>query len=61
MGIANPIAQILSAALLLDNLGFEDAARTVEEAVEADLAQRSTQRSGERRTAEVGDAIASRV
>ena len=54
---ADPTAAILSAALLLDHLGFEDAARTVETAVEADLASRT----GERKTAEVGDAIAERV
>jgi 3-isopropylmalate dehydrogenase len=57
--IADPTAAILSVALMLDHLGLDAAARTVEEAVIADLAAREpgTQRS----TAEVGDAIAARV
>ncbi|MFW6774044.1 3-isopropylmalate dehydrogenase [Nocardioides sp. CPCC 205120] len=56
---ADPTAAILSAALLLDHLGHADAARTIEDAVIADLAGRA---GGEaRRTPEVGDAIAARV
>ncbi len=55
---ADPTAAILSAALMLDHLGLEDAARRVEEAVLADLAERG---SAPRRTSEVGDAIAARV
>jgi 3-isopropylmalate dehydrogenase len=56
---ADPTAAILSVALLLDHLGLEDAARTVEDAVVADLAAR---RPGEQpRTAEIGDAVAARV
>jgi 3-isopropylmalate dehydrogenase len=44
---------------MLDHLGLEDAARSVEAAVIADLADR---KPGEKRTtAEVGDAIAARV
>lgn len=57
--IADPTAAILSVALMLDHLGLEDAARTVEDAVIADLAAREPGSS--RRTAEVGDAIAARV
>jgi 3-isopropylmalate dehydrogenase len=57
--VADPTAAILSVALMLDHLGLEDAARTVEAAVVADLADRLP---GEQRsTAEVGDAIAARV
>jgi len=57
---ADPTAAILSAALLLEHLGLDEAARTVEEAVVADLADRAD-RTPARRTAEVGDAIAARV
>lgn len=57
--IADPTAAILSVALMLDHLGLEDAARTVEDAVIADLAARLP--GSTRRTTEVGDAIAARV
>jgi 3-isopropylmalate dehydrogenase len=56
---ADPTAAILSVALLLDHLGLDDAARTVEDAVVADLAAR--QPGTARRTADIGDAIAARV
>ena len=56
---ADPTAAILSAALLLEHLGLDDAARRVEEAVVADLAERGD--GPARRTSEVGDAIAARV
>jgi 3-isopropylmalate dehydrogenase len=56
---ADPTATILSVALLLDHLGLEDAAHRVEQAVVADLADRAG--GPARRTAEIGDAIASRV
>jgi 3-isopropylmalate dehydrogenase len=57
--VADPTAAILSVALMLDHLGLDDAARSVEDAVVADLAARTV---GEARsTAEVGDAIAARV
>ena len=55
---ADPTAAILSAGLMLDHLGLDDAARRVEDAVLADLAERG---SAPRRTSEVGDAIAARV
>src|SRR3954468_16886631 len=58
---ADPTAAILSAALLLDHVGLEDAARQVEQAVLADRADRSRNAGAVRRTAEIGDAIASRV
>jgi 3-isopropylmalate dehydrogenase len=55
--IADPTATILSVALLLDHLGrYEEAAR-VEKAVLNDLASRT----GQRKTSEVGDAIAGLV
>ena len=55
---ADPTAAILSASLLLDHLGYADAAADVERAVLADLADRAP--GSVRRTAEVGDAVAAR-
>ena len=50
-GIANPTAAILSAGMLLNHLGFEDEAASIEQAVEDDIersgsAQRSTEQIG---------------
>lgn len=56
---ADPTAAILSAAMLLEHLGHDAAARSVESAVLADLSERTP--SASRRTAEVGDAIAARL
>jgi 3-isopropylmalate dehydrogenase len=56
---ADPTAAILSVALLLEHLGHDEAARTVESAVIDDLAARGT--GTVRRTSEIGDAIAARV
>ena len=56
---ADPTAAILSTALLLDHLGYAEAAATVEAAVVADLAEREP--GVPRRTPEVGDAIAARI
>jgi 3-isopropylmalate dehydrogenase len=56
---ADPTAAILSTALLLDHLGYAEAAASVERAAVADLAERVP--GGSRRTSEVGDAIAGRV
>jgi 3-isopropylmalate dehydrogenase len=56
---ADPTAAILSASMLLDHLGYPDAAGTVESAVLADLADRAP--GSPRRTSEVGDAVAARV
>ncbi len=56
---ADPTAAILSVALMLDHLGLDPAARKVEDAVLADLADRAGR--GPRRTSEVGDAIAARA
>ena len=58
-GKADPTAAILSTALMLEHLGLDDAARTVEQAVIADLAARTP---GEPVvTSSVGDSIAGRV
>src|SRR3954453_22766076 len=57
-GIADPTAAILSVALLLDHVGLGDAARRVEAAVAADLAERG---APPRTTQEVGAAISSRL
>ena len=50
---------LLSAGLLLDHLGYADAAAAVERAVIDDLAGRAPGTT--RRTAEIGDAVAARV
>ncbi|MDR7084642.1 3-isopropylmalate dehydrogenase [Arthrobacter ginsengisoli] len=52
---ADPTAAILSAALLLDHLGYGPAARKIEAAVVADIAGRGT---AVRSTSAIGDAIA---
>jgi len=57
--VADPTAAILSTALLLEHVGLDRAARTVEDAVLGDLARRV--RGASRRTAEVGDAITGRL
>ena len=56
-GKADPTAAILSAAMLLDHLGRSEDSTRVEAAVAADLAERS----GERTTSAIGDAIAARL
>nr|WP_040162781.1 3-isopropylmalate dehydrogenase [Nigerium massiliense] len=57
-GIADPTAAISSIALMLDHLGRSEDAARVQEAVDADLGERTgTPRS----TAEIGDAIAARL
>jgi 3-isopropylmalate dehydrogenase len=55
---ADPTAAILSTALLLAHLGLPEAARRVEAAVTADLAERG---STTRTTDEIGSAIAARL
>ncbi|MHA7986279.1 3-isopropylmalate dehydrogenase [Rathayibacter sp. CAU 1779] len=60
-GKADPTAAILSVALLLDHLGFTDAAHRVRAAVTSDLAERSSGDGRPRTTSEIGDAIAARV
>ncbi|MFF0487736.1 tartrate dehydrogenase [Nocardia sp. NPDC004068] len=62
-GIANPIAQILTGAMLLDHLGEHDAAAAVDRAVCEVLAEgsvRTPDLGGTNTTSEVGTAIAKR-
>lgn len=62
-GRANPMAAVLSAALMLRDLGFAAAADRVEEAVDAALEEgvRTPDLGGDLSTAEVGRWIAERV
>lgn len=57
-GIADPVAAISSAALLLAHLGFDEDARRIDEAVAAEIAGRGDDPV---RTTEVGDRIAARL
>ncbi|MEU2158659.1 3-isopropylmalate dehydrogenase [Streptomyces sp. NPDC019396] len=57
-GKADPTATVLSVALLLRHLGYENEAVRIEEAVAADLAERD---GTARTTDEIGDALAVRV
>lgn len=52
--IADPTATVMSVAMMLDHLGFYEAARDVEHAVATDLATRSGKT---RSTTEIGDAL----
>jgi 3-isopropylmalate dehydrogenase len=56
--LADPTATIMSIVLMLEHLGFSEAAKDVEKAVEQDLLTRGT---AKRSTAEVGTAIAALV
>ncbi|MBV9128191.1 MAG: tartrate dehydrogenase [Verrucomicrobia bacterium] len=64
-GIANPIGQIWSGAMLLDHLGHPEAAAAVEKAIEKILADPDAPRTrdigGKASTLEVGTAIANAV
>ena len=62
-GAANPMASILSAALLLRNGGFEEAAARIEAAVDAALRAgvRTPDVRGDSSTSEVGTWIAKRI
>lgn len=62
-GKANPMGALLSAALLLENLGHEAAASALEDAVKEALRQGVTtfDLGGRHTTAEVGDFVASSV
>jgi tartrate dehydrogenase/decarboxylase/D-malate dehydrogenase len=60
-GIANPIGQILSGALMVHQLGYSEAARTIEKAVEVAVADRNIKTrdlGGEASTQQMGKAIA---
>jgi 3-isopropylmalate dehydrogenase len=58
-GVADPVAAVLSVALMLDHLGHPEAARRVETAVAAELAGRTA--GAPPRTDEVGDRLATAV
>jgi tartrate dehydrogenase/decarboxylase/D-malate dehydrogenase len=61
-GIANPLAAILSAALMLDHLGLERSANAVRAAVASVLAQgkvKTADLGGKNTTAEMGHAVVS--
>jgi len=62
-GIANPIAAILSSAMMLDHLGCSAAARRIETAVAAALASgnKTKDLGGKLTTKEMGDAILSKL
>jgi 3-isopropylmalate dehydrogenase len=55
-GVADPVAAVLSGALLLEHLGHAEAGRRVTEAVAAELAARTP--GAPLRTADVGDRLA---
>jgi 3-isopropylmalate dehydrogenase len=61
-GVANPLAAVLSVALMLDHLGHVPASAAVEEAVRRSLAEGRSTRDlgGDLSTAQVGDHLASR-
>jgi len=64
-GIANPIGQIWSGALMLEHLGHAEAGAAVVRAIEQALAEASAPRTpdigGNATTAEVGRAIAAQI
>ncbi len=63
-GIANPLAAILSAAMMLEHLGQSEAAGAVERAVRAVLAEgqvRTPDLGGDSSTHEVSEAVAGRI
>ncbi len=62
-GTANPMAAVLSAALLLEDAGRTDAARAVERAVDEALAEgvRTPDLGGPATTSEVGDWLCERI
>ena len=63
-GIANPIGQIWSGAMMLDHLGYGNAAKAIEDAIEAVLAggkTRTPDLGGSATTQEVGEAIAEHI
>lgn len=60
-GIANPLGQILSGALMVQHLGYPEASRTIEKAVEITLSDRKIKTrdlGGQASTQEVGQTIA---
>lgn len=60
-GVANPIGQIWSGAMMMEHLGHPDAARAIEKAIEIVLTEggpRTKDMGGNAGTVTVGDAIA---
>jgi tartrate dehydrogenase/decarboxylase/D-malate dehydrogenase len=63
-GIANPIGQIWSGSLMLDHLGYGEAAKAIEQAIETviqDPAARTPDMGGKATTRELGAAIAEAI
>ncbi len=63
-GIANPIGQIWSGGMMLDHLGHHDAAKAIERAIEAVLAEptlHTPDMGGSATTSQLGQAIASAI
>jgi tartrate dehydrogenase/decarboxylase/D-malate dehydrogenase len=63
-GIANPIAQIWTGAMMLEHLGHPDAARAIVTAIEEQVTEGTLltrDLGGKASTAEVGQAIAARI
>ena len=62
-GIANPIGQIWSGAMMLEHLGHPDAARAIIEAIETILVEgpRTPDIGGKARTIELGQAVAEAI
>jgi len=63
-GIANPIGQILSGALMVHQLGYPEAARTIEKAVEVAVGDKNIKTrdlGGEASTQQMGKAVAELV
>jgi tartrate dehydrogenase/decarboxylase/D-malate dehydrogenase len=63
-GIANPVAQIWTGAMLLEHLGHAEAAHAIVQAIETVVADGKTvtrDLGGKASTREVGDALASLI
>jgi tartrate dehydrogenase/decarboxylase/D-malate dehydrogenase len=63
-GIANPIAQILTGAMMIDHMGYPEAARTIEKAVEVAVADRKIRTrdlGGDASTEQMGKVVAELV
>jgi tartrate dehydrogenase/decarboxylase / D-malate dehydrogenase len=62
-GIANPIGQIWSGAMMLEHLGYPEAARVVEVAIEAAIGEniKTFDLGGRATTSDVGKVVAERV
>lgn len=62
-GIANPIGQIWAGAMMLEHLGQEQAAKSIEKAIEQSLVQgvKTADMGGTANTVQAGDAIAQLV